>query len=514
MLLHQQFVKMAKKHSKKMAIIDKTTDKKVTYEKALIASLILSNKFKKYDQGFIGIMIPTSAGCTLATVAALMSGRIPVMINYSTGAEANAIYAQRKCEFKTIITSRALLEKIGCPVLDGMVMLEDIMADISSTDKIKAALISKLPVKYILNKIHRGDENDTAAILFTSGSEKDPKAVQLTHKNISSNIQNFGNYVTVSDQDILLANLVFFHVFGLTVNLWVSLYYGMTMVSYANPLDFQTVCKIAKEERPTIMVGTPSFFWGYLHKSEPGDFKSIRIMVAGADKCPDSLRDGYMKKHGVTLLEGYGATETSPVISVNSFEKNRPGSTGQVIPGVEVRVENFETGEECKPLEVGKILVKGDTVMKGYYNDPDLTAEVLQNGWYNTGDMGYFDQDKYLWHSGRFKRFVKIGGEMVSLVKVENTLEKYLPTGVSCCVVDVSDEVRGSSIIATVTIEVNKAEILKQMSSELPNIALPKHFLVIRELPMMGTGKIDFRTVTKIVQDLIKEEQLKEAEKQ
>lgn len=514
MLLHQQFVKMAKKHSKKMAIIDKTTDKKVTYEKALIASLILSNKFKKYDQGFIGIMIPTSAGCTLATVAALMSGRIPVMINYSTGAEANAIYAQRKCEFKTIITSRALLEKIGCPALDGMVMLEDIMADISSTDKIKAALISKLPVKYILNKIHRGDENDTAAILFTSGSEKDPKAVQLTHKNISSNIQNFGNYVTVSDQDILLANLVFFHVFGLTVNLWVSLYYGMTMVSYANPLDFQTVCKIAKEERPTIMVGTPSFFWGYLHKSEPGDFKSIRIMVAGADKCPDSLRDGYMKKHGVTLLEGYGATETSPVISVNSFEKNRPGSTGQVIPGVEVRVENFETGEECKPLEVGKILVKGDSVMKGYYNDPDLTAEVLQNGWYNTGDMGYFDQDKYLWHSGRFKRFVKIGGEMVSLVKVENTLEKYLPTGVSCCVVDVSDEVRGSSIIATVTIEVNKAEILKQMSSELPNIALPKHFLVIRELPMMGTGKIDFRTVTKIVQDLIKEEQLKEAEKQ
>ncbi len=496
---------MAKKNGKKLAIIDKTTDKKVPYDKALIAALILSEKFKKYQTGFLGIMIPTSAGCALATVGALMSGRIPVMINYSTGAEANVKYAQKKCNFKTIITSKALLEKIGCPVVDGMIMIEDIMAGISTGDKLKAALKSRLPVNLLLNMIHKGEENDTIAILFTSGSEKDPKAVQLTHKNISSNIENFGKYVGITGDDILLANLVFFHIFGLTVNLWVSLYYGMTMVTYANPLDFQTICNIAKEEKPTIMVGTPSFFWGYLHKSEPGDFKSLRIMVAGADKCPDALREGWIKKHGVTLLEGYGATETSPVISVNKLTMNRPGSTGKVIPGVKVRVENFETGEDCKPGEVGKILVKGDLVMKGYYGDPELTAEAIKNGWYNTGDMGYFDEDRYLWHSGRFKRFVKIGGEMVSLVKVENTLEKYLPTGVSCCVVDVSDEIRGSSIIATVTIEVNKQEIIRQMSSELPNIALPKHFLVIKELPMMGTGKIDFRTVTKIVQDMLDE---------
>jgi acyl-[acyl-carrier-protein]-phospholipid O-acyltransferase/long-chain-fatty-acid--[acyl-carrier-protein] ligase len=275
------------------------------------------------------------------------------------------------------------------------------------------------------------------------------------------------------------------------------------MVCYANPLDFQTVSTIAREEKPTIMVGTPSFFWGYLHKSDPGDFKTLRLMVAGADKCPDALREGYMKKHGVTLLEGYGATETSPVISVNSLEFNRPGSTGRVIPGVQVRIENFENGEECKTREVGKILVKGDCVMKGYYGDPELTSDALVDGWYNTGDMGYFDEDEYLWHAGRFKRFAKIGGEMVSLVKVENTLEKYLPVGVSCCVVEVADEKRGSSIIATVTIEVNKTEILRKMGDELPNIALPKQFVVIRELPMMGTGKIDFRSVTKIVQELL-----------
>jgi acyl-[acyl-carrier-protein]-phospholipid O-acyltransferase/long-chain-fatty-acid--[acyl-carrier-protein] ligase len=494
---------MAKAHAKKLAIIDKTTGKSVTYSRGLIGALILSSKFNKYDKGFIGIMIPTSAGCALATIGALMSGRIPVMINYSTGAESNAKYAQKKCKFKTIITSKALLEKIDCPVIDGMVLIEDIMGSVTIGDKLKAALKTKLPVNMILNCIHRGDENDTAAILFTSGSEKDPKAVQLSHRNIASNIENFGSYVKIYESDILLANLVFYHIFGLTVNLWVPFYYGMTMVSYANPLDFQAISNIAREEKPTVMVGTPSFFWGYLQKSEPGDFKTLRLMVAGADKCPDALREGYMKKHGVTLLEGYGATETSPVISVNSHEFNRPGSTGKVIPNVQVRIENIETGEECATREVGKILVKGDSVMKGYYDDPELTSEVLVGGWYNTGDMGFLDEDKYLWHAGRFKRFAKVGGEMVSLVKVENILEKLLTRGVSCCVVEISDEKKGSYIVATVSKEVNKTEMLRKMLKELPIIALPRQFIVIKELPMMSTGKIDFRRVTRMVQEIL-----------
>jgi len=493
---------MAKKHPKKLAFIDKSTNQKIQFDKALIASLILSKKLNRYKKGFIGIMIPTSAGAALATAGALMSGRIPVMINYSTGAEVNARYAQKKCKFRTIITSKALLEKIGCPVIDGMVLIEDIMGSVTLIDKIAAAIISKLPESLLFNMIHKGNENDTAAILFTSGSEKDPKAVELTHKNISANIESFSEHIGLKDDDILLANLVFFHVFGLTANLWVALYRGLTMVPYANPLDFQTICKIARDEKPTIMVGTPSFFWGYLHKSEPGDFDSLRIMVAGADKCPDTLREGWIAKHGVTLLEGYGATETSPVISTNTIENNRPGSTGKIIPGVQVTIEHLETGKKCKTGEIGKIMVKGDSVMKGYFEDPGLTAEVLKDGWYNTGDMGYIDADGYLWHSGRFKRFVKIGGEMVSLVKVENIIEKLLPEGVSCCVVDVWDEMRGSSIIAAVTAEINTQEISKQLIAELPNIALPKHFIVIKEMPVMGTGKVDFRTVSNIVQGM------------
>ncbi|HPY66905.1 MAG TPA: AMP-binding protein [Bacteroidales bacterium] len=503
MLLHQQFVRIARRHAKKLAIIDKTTGKSITYSKALIGALILCSKFRKYDKGFIGIMIPTSAGCALSSVAMLMSGRVPVMINYSTGAENNARYAQKKCKFRTIIASKALLDKIGCPVMDGMVMIEDLMASVTTGDKLKAILKSLLPVSILLSLLHSGNENDTAAMLFTSGSEKDPKAVPLSHKNVISNIEGFSDYLGVSSEDKLISNLVFFHVFGLTVNLWVPFYHGMTNVTYANPLDFQTVSRIAREEKPTIMVGTPSFFWGYLQKSDPGDFKSLRFMITGADKCPDALREGFRNKHGVVLLEGYGTTETSPVISVNSLEFNRPGSTGKVLPNIQVRIENFETGQDCSVGEIGKILVKGPSVMKGYYDDPEQTAEVLKDGWYNTGDMGYLDKDGYLWHAGRFKRFTKVGGEMVSLVKVENTLEKYLPPEVLCCVVEIMDEKKGSLIIAAVSAEINKTEILRKMMTELPVIALPRQFLTINELPVMGTGKVDFRTVTRMVQEIM-----------
>ncbi len=503
MLLHQQFVRIARRHAKKLAIIDKTTGKSITYSKALIGALILCSKFRKYDKGFIGIMIPTSAGCALSSVAMLMSGRVPVMINYSTGAENNARYAQKKCKFRTIIASKALLDKIGCPVMDGMVMIEDLMASVTTGDKLKAILKSLLPVSILLSLLHSGNENDTAAMLFTSGSEKDPKAVPLSHKNVISNIEGFSDYLGVSSEDKLISNLVFFHVFGLTVNLWVPFYHGMTNVTYANPLDFQTVSRIAREEKPTIMVGTPSFFWGYLQKSDPGDFKSLRFMITGADKCPDALREGFRNKHGVVLLEGYGTTETSPVISVNSLEFNRPGSTGKVLPNIQVRIENFETGQDCSVGEIGKILVKGPSVMKGYYDDPEQTAEVLKDSWYNTGDMGYLDKDGYLWHAGRFKRFTKVGGEMVSLVKVENTLEKYLPPEVLCCVVEIMDEKKGSLIIAAVSAEINKTEILRKMMTELPVIALPRQFLTINELPVMGTGKVDFRTVTRMVQEIM-----------
>jgi len=504
MLLHQHFIKIAKRYGDKLAFIDRTSDKRITYSKALIASLILADKFRRFPEGFIGIMIPTSAGCALSILGALMGGKTPVMINYSTGAANNAGYAQKKCNFRTIVTSKALLEKINCPVIDGMIFIEDIMEEVSAAEKLKAALKSKLPLSLLCKMTYCGQEDDNLVILFTSGSEKDPKAVQLTHRNISSNIRSFSRILQMYDRDIMLANLPYFHVFGLTVNLWTPLYYGMTMITYANPLDYKMICTIIREEQPTVSVGTPSFLWGYVRKSERGDFKSIRLIVSGADRCQDTLRKEFLDKHGITLYEGYGATETSPVISVNIPEHNRPGSVGKVLPDVRVKIENYETGKQCRVGEVGRILVKGELVMKGYLDDFEETSMRIRHGWYDTGDMGYLDKDGYLWHSGRLKRFVKIGGEMVSMVRVEDTLQKLLPAQVACSVVEVPDALKGVRIVAAVTRKIDEKKVLKQMSERLPNIALPKQFVVIEDLPKMGSGKIDFRTVTDMVQEILR----------
>jgi len=502
-LLHENFVKIAKKLSSKTAIKDKATGKDITYGKALIATLILSKRFKNNKDNFLGIMLPTSGGCIITVLSALMAGKIPVMINYSTGASNNIKFAQKKCNFNTVITSKALLQKIECPFVDGMVFIEDIVNSISASERIKAALTSKMPLTLLLSKIHKWDLDDTAVILFTSGSENDPKAVQLSHKNISSNIESFIQVFPIGEKDIMLANLPLFHVFGLTVNMWTPLHFGMTIITYPNPLEYKAIVNIIKNDNPTILVGTPAFLSVYLGASTEGDFKSLKFVISGADKCPDSLMEGYLKKHKITIYEGYGTTETSPVISVNTPSFNKPGSIGKPIPNVTVKIENYSTGEQCKPNEIGKILVKGDLVMKGYYDDFEQTSLKIRGGWYDTGDMGYIDEDGFLWHAGRLMRFVKIGGEMVSLVKVENTLEKYLPKDVECCVVEIPDAIKGAKIIAVVTKPIDEQKIIKQMSNDLPNIALPKKFIVIDELPKMGSGKIDFRKTTELVKELI-----------
>jgi acyl-[acyl-carrier-protein]-phospholipid O-acyltransferase/long-chain-fatty-acid--[acyl-carrier-protein] ligase len=277
----------------------------------------------------------------------------------------------------------------------------------------------------------------------------------------------------------------------------------MKIVTYANPLDFKVICNIIREEKITFVVGTPIFMWGYLRKSEPGDFVSCRIMLAGADKTPDSLRQEFLHKHNINLLDGYGCTETSPAISVNTPTANRPGSVGLPLPNVKVRVENYETGEECAVGEIGKILVKGDSIMKGYFDDFEATTLSIRHGWFDTGDMGYHDADGYLWHVGRLKRFMKIGGEMVSLIRVENVLEQLLSDDIACCVVEVPDSIRGAKIVVAVTQKIDEKAILKKMAEQLPNIALPKNFVVFDELPKMGSGKIDFRRITDMVRDAL-----------
>ncbi len=505
MRLHESFIRSAKRFEKKTAIIDRGTNQRVTYKDVLLRALILAEKLKSCDQGFIGIMVPTSAGCFYAILAVLISGHTPVMINYSTGAADNCHEAQRRLAFRTILTSSALLDRIKCPMLEGMICLEDLARRVNALDKIRGALRATSSAERLIGRLPPGGDDRDSVVLFTSGSEKEPKAVPLTHGNIWANLEAIADVLDFGPSDILLANLPLFHVFGLTVDCWLPLERGMTVVTYPNPLEFRSVCSAVRDEGVTVMVGTPAFLHGYLQKSEPGDFRSVRLLITGADKCPDSLRRAWWDKHHIILYEGYGTTETSPVVSVNTPKHNRSGSVGKALPNVQVRLEHYDTGEECGVNQIGKVLVKGPSVMKGYFDDFEASSLHLRHGWYDTGDMGYMDDDGYLWHVGRLRRFLKVGGEMVSLVKVEDVLERLLPADCECCVIEVPDALRGARIIAAVTEQVDERAILTEMGESLPRIALPKQFVVLPDLPKMTSGKLDFRRITELVRDLVQQ---------
>jgi len=496
MLLHHSFIDNVKKNPKKIAVIDQSTEKNVSYENLLIASLVFKEIFSKYKSKYIGIMLPPSSGCIIAIMGVVFAGKVPVMINYSTGAVANSVYAQTKCNFRTIITSKKLFEKLGITEFKGVVFMEDLVDEIGILQKIKAKIISKLPAQQIKNLVGKGDMNSDIVILLTSGSEKDPRAVQLTHKNIKHNITAVVDVLNVNSTDVFLTNLPYFHVFGLTVNLWIPLVVGGQIITVLNPLDYKTIVESVKNYKVTVLVSTPTFLHGYLQKSQKGDFASVRYFVSGADKLPEQIREEYIKQHGIEVLEGYGATETSPIVSVNYPGCVKRGSVGKPLPGVHLKITDLEGGFELPRGKEGKILIKGDLVMKGYFGNIEETYLRIRDGWYDTGDMGILDDEGFLHHRGRLKRFVKIGGEMLSLVRIEDEINKLLPEETICCVVDIPDMVKGSEIVSVVTNkQIDKKEIKKKLAKVLPKIAIPKKFVVIDEFPMSSSGKVNFRAV-------------------
>ncbi|MBN2789582.1 MAG: AMP-binding protein [Candidatus Delongbacteria bacterium] len=491
MSIHSKFVEVASKNKKKIAIIDNTTGQVYTYGKLLIASLLLSSIVKKKKDEFIGIMLPKTAGAFITTFAVLFSGKVPVMINYSTGADKNIIYAKKKGRFRHVITSRKFIEKIGLKPKEDMLFLEDIISTVSIIKKISALIKFFIPKLFIAKK----SPDDIIALLFTTGSEKEPKAVMLSHDNIFSNVEAIQKEFFIDNNDIFTGVLPIFHIFGLTTSLFLPMLSGAAVNTFANPLEYETVAKGIKNNKCTIITATPTFMRGYSQKSQAGDFSSLRLVIAGGDKLNKNIKDSFMNKHGIEILEGYGTTETSPVISVNRVDNNKFGSIGQPLPGVNVKIVDINTDEEVPTGVEGKIYVKGRLVMKGYYDDLEETALHIHQGWYDTGDIGIMDEDGFLWHRGRLRRFVKIAGEMISLVAVENAVEKYLEDDQLCCAVEIPHVTKGAEIIVATTSDINEKELKKKLSKELPPISVPKRILYFKELPVMGNGKVNFREV-------------------
>lgn len=506
MILHHRVIETARKHYGKTAIIDRSLNRKLTYGKTLISALVLQRHFRRIEDRTVGVLLPTTAGGLITMLALSMAGKVPAVINYSTGAEANTRFAMRAAGTGTVITSRQFLAKIECPILPGMICLEDIMAKISLADKLRAAVRSMQPARSIIGALPKVNEDDTVVILFTSGSEMDPKIVPLTHRNLATNIADLNAAYGFGADNIGMAMLPLFHVFGYNANFWYLLTNGMTAVTYANPLDYKMIPRIVREEGVTLIAGTPVFLAGYLRNAKPGDFKTIKLMMSAGDKTPEPLREAYRRDHGIELMDAYGTTETSPGIAVNTPACFRPGSIGKPMASVQVKIVDIFSGEELPAGIEGRILVRGENVTPGYLNDPETNARKFRDGWYDTGDIGTWDEDGFLWHRGRFARFAKIGGEMVSLMRTESVLERVIPEGVDCCVVEVPHSIKGAQLVAALSQKLEDLETIKKhLQEQLPSIALPKLYIVLPELPKMGTGKVDFRALTATVRGIVEQ---------
>ncbi|MGM0443066.1 MAG: AMP-binding protein [Fibrobacterota bacterium] len=498
--LHETFIQTARTHTDAIAVHDRATNQDFTYNRLLTAAMILADRIRHSRDSFIGILMPSSAGGIISTLAVLMAGKVPVMLNYSTGLQRNCTYARDMCGFSTIISSRKLLDKLEVPVMEDMLLIEDILKKLTPLHKLTGVFKKNFAGLFSASP----DPDDTAVILFTSGSEKEPKAVQLTHRNILSNVEDINTTFAFSDRDVFMSLLPYFHVYGLTTNFWLPLLKGCSLVAEPNPLAYRSIVSDIRRYKATVIASTPTFFMGYARQAQKDTFASVRIAMAGGDSLPASLMQEYREKFGLDLLEGYGTTETSPVITVNTPEHKKPGTIGRPLPSVTVKIVDIDTGKELPRGKRGKIMVHGDLVMKGYYNNLEDTALHIHQGWYDTGDMGVMDEDGFIRHKGRLKRFVKVGAEMVSLVAVESELDALLSEESTCCVVDIPDPRKGALIAAAVTEKVNKRRIKRDLRRTLPSIAIPSEYIFMEELPLMASGKVDFRAVTRQCRQILK----------
>lgn len=480
----------------------------------LVGSVALARQMRRVfaDEPMVGLLLPPSVGGALANVAGTLLGKPVVNFNYTVGEEVLAS-AAHQCGLKRVLTSRRFLEKAPVSVPGEPIFIEDLRDRIGSFERLEAALVSLCPRRVIREYLGSPppDLDATLTVIFSSGSTGEPKGVELTHFNIISNVQSASQGFNFQTDDCLLGILPFFHSTGYTVTLWTPLLTGMSVVYHPNPLDARTVGKLTRQEKATVLVATPTFLQGYTRRCKVEDFASLRHVVVGAEKLGDAVRDGFREKFGLEPLEGYGATECSPLVSVNvpDFEHDdepqvgaKPG-IGHPLPGVSVKIVDPDTREPVPHGEQGLLLVKGPNVMKGYLNRPDLTEEVIRDGWYSTGDIASMDADGFLVLTDRLSRFAKIGGEMVPHLMVEEALNGLLDESEKVLVVtSIPDERKGERLAV---VHVLDEERLKRVidglpSTGLPNLFLPRtdSFVYTEEIPVLGTGKVDLKGVKRL----------------
>jgi acyl-[acyl-carrier-protein]-phospholipid O-acyltransferase/long-chain-fatty-acid--[acyl-carrier-protein] ligase len=502
-MLHHRFFEVARRNWDVMAMAD-STGQKLTYGRALTASLLFARKIRALTEGqdMVGLMLPASVGGALANVATLAAGRIPVNLNFTAGGDSIAVAIER-CTIRTIITSRVFLEKAGIAATPAMVFLEDIRKSITGADKLIAAAQAKLaPLSMLKNWYGPSTDADPlATVIFSSGSTGIPKGVMLTHANILSNIEGFEDLFPMSPTDCFIGVLPFFHSFGLTGTLWFPLLMGCGVAYHPNPMDAKVVGELAATYKGTMLIATPTFANAYMRRCTREQFAHMRHVVVGAEKLRQPLAEAFATQFGVELVEGYGCTEMSPVVSVNfahagTAVPTRQGTVGRPVKGVEAKVVDQHTGEGPLIGQAGLLLVRGKCRMRGYLGEPERTEEVLRDGWYVTGDIATIDEDGFITITDRLSRFSKIGGEMVPHLRIEDAINEVLGE-VCAAVTAVPDDARGERLVAFYTkTDVPPAHVWEQLNqTALPRLWLPRkdNIYCVDAIPTLGSGKMDLR---------------------
>jgi acyl-[acyl-carrier-protein]-phospholipid O-acyltransferase/long-chain-fatty-acid--[acyl-carrier-protein] ligase len=421
-----------------------------------------------------------------------------------------------RCGIRTIVTSRRFLSKAGIEPLDGMVFIEDAVAASGQLERLLTLLVAFVLPAWAINRlcVAPAREDAVATVIFSSGSTGVPNGVMLTHRNILANVDAIGQVFQVSEKDVLLGVLPFFHSFGFTGTLWFPALSGFGVVFHPNPMDAKSIGELGGRYRATVLISTPTFCASYVRKCEPEEFAHLRYAIVGAERLREPVAGAFQRKFGVDLLEGYGCTEMAPVVAVNvpdvvdGRERQRGtqvGTVGQPVPGVAAKIVDPVSGDGPLFGREGLLLVKGPSLMLGYLGEPERTAEVLRDGWYVTGDIATIDDAGFVRITDRLSRFSKIGGEMVPHVRIEEAVQALIADTCTCAVTAVPDDARGERLVAFYTdAALSAAELWERLCrSDLPRLWLPRRedLRVIDAVPTLGTGKVDLRGVRQLAMD-------------
>lgn len=499
--LYGALMESAGKYGWKRAVLQDSTHKTMTYRKLAVASCTLADAFEKQTEKgeYVGLMLPNTLAAAASFFALQRCGRVPAMLNFTAGPK-NLKNAFKAAKIKTVYTARQFIEKARLQDVVAeielhvnVVYLEDLKENIGVARKISALIKARLPYK--TNTL----PTDPAVVLFTSGSEGAPKGVVLSHKNLLSNVAQVSSRFDFNPGDRLLSAMPMFHSFGMMGGLVLPLLSGCRIFLYPSPLHFRVIPELVYGFQATVMFGTDTFLRRYAMFAHPYDFVTTRMVFAGAEKLKDETRRLWAEKYGVKVLEGYGATETSPGIAANSLLDNRIGTVGRLLPGIDYRLHPVDGVEKG-----GRLHVSGPNVMLGYLKvdnpgkiQPPATEEEGP-GWYDTGDIVDVDKDGYVTVLDRAKRFAKVAGEMVPLGTIENLLQSHFPEA-HHGLIAVPDSVKGEKLVLfTTKRDLERPEIKKLLKAGgYPDLYLPREVRYIDVMPVLGTGKTNYPALTK-----------------